>query len=115
VRYVFEHRYGSSRDGRRYGPWSAGHIEELDPTEAEWINRDSPGACAPEVAEPTMEAPVVPEPVEVLETVEAEVAVEPVAPTEPELVAEAEPAGEPRREAHPTRDRMNRGARNRTP
>lgn len=38
------HRYGASRDGRRFGPWEAGEVVDLDPADAEWIGRDSPGA-----------------------------------------------------------------------
>jgi sRNA-binding protein len=39
MRYLVTHRYGSST----YGPWAEGDHIELDPTEAEWVNHDSPG------------------------------------------------------------------------
>lgn len=42
--YTLNHAYGASRDGRRFGPWEAGETVELEPADAEWIERDSPGA-----------------------------------------------------------------------
>lgn len=43
-RYELNHAYGSARDGLRFGPWQAGEVVDLDPADAEWIERDSPGA-----------------------------------------------------------------------
>lgn len=39
--------YRSWRDGRVFGPWQAGEVVDLDDADADWINRDSPGALAP--------------------------------------------------------------------
>lgn len=44
IRYTLAHGYTAIRDGRRLGPWAAGEVVELDPADAEWIERDSPGA-----------------------------------------------------------------------
>lgn len=44
--YELNHTYAASRDGRRFGPWAAGEVVDLDPADAEWIERDSPGALA---------------------------------------------------------------------
>lgn len=41
--YRIGHSYCASRDGRQFGPWSAGDVVELDPADAEWVGRDSPG------------------------------------------------------------------------
>jgi hypothetical protein len=42
--YEAQWPYAASRDGRRFGPWAAGEVVDLDPADAEWVNRDSPGA-----------------------------------------------------------------------
>jgi hypothetical protein len=43
-RYTVAHRYTSTRDGQRYGPWQRGETVELSEADAAWVNRDSPGA-----------------------------------------------------------------------
>lgn len=50
--YAVRHGYAATRDGRRFGPWQAGDIVDLDPADAEWVERDSPGALAPAEAAP---------------------------------------------------------------
>lgn len=42
--YEVVHAYSSWRDGRRFGPWQAGEVVDLEPDDAEWVCRDSPGA-----------------------------------------------------------------------
>lgn len=49
-RYTVTQRYGSYRDGVRYGPYAKGDTVELTEPEAEWINRDAPGTLAEEAA-----------------------------------------------------------------
>lgn len=44
ARYTVAHGYFSIRDGITFGPWTAGESVELDPPDAQWIQRDSPGA-----------------------------------------------------------------------
>lgn len=44
--YEFQGNYESFRDGRRFGPWVAGDVVQLDPVDAEWVERDSPGVLA---------------------------------------------------------------------
>lgn len=44
--YTLNHAYSASRDGRQFGPWEAGETVELEPVDAEWIERDSPGALS---------------------------------------------------------------------
>jgi hypothetical protein len=41
-RYAILHRYGSGT----YGPWEIGTTVELLPSEADWVNHDSPGTLA---------------------------------------------------------------------
>lgn len=43
-RYKLNHAYRSFRDGVQYGPWLAGDEVELTDADAEWLERDSPGA-----------------------------------------------------------------------
>jgi len=43
ARYVVKRRYGSRRDGQQYGPWIAGTEVEMSESDADWVNRDSPG------------------------------------------------------------------------
>lgn len=42
--YEVVHAYGSWRDGRQFGPWQAGEVVDLEPEDADWVCRDSPGA-----------------------------------------------------------------------
>ena len=52
--YTLNHAYSAARDGRQFGPWEAGETVELEPVDAEWIARDSPGAlteATPKAAE----------------------------------------------------------------
>lgn len=44
--YEFQGSYEAFRDGRRFGPWVEGDVVQLDPADAEWIQRDSPGVLA---------------------------------------------------------------------
>lgn len=50
-RYLVNHNYRSFSDGRAYGPFEAGQTVELVETDAEWVNRDSPGCLSPEADE----------------------------------------------------------------
>lgn len=54
--YTVNHGYRSYRDGIQYGPYEAGTVIELTEADAEWLNRDSPGALTPVTAEPEREA-----------------------------------------------------------
>ncbi len=45
--HVISRAYRSARDGRVYGPWSAGDKVDLTQAEAEWLERDSPGVLEP--------------------------------------------------------------------
>lgn len=44
--YQVNHKYAATRDGRRFGPWQAGEVVDLEPADAEWVERDSPGALS---------------------------------------------------------------------
>lgn len=44
--YRLNHAYTARRDGVTFGPWQAGETVDLEPADAEWIERDSPGALA---------------------------------------------------------------------
>lgn len=44
MRYTVNHDYRAYRDGRQLGPWEKGAEIEIDEPDAEWVNRDSPGA-----------------------------------------------------------------------
>lgn len=46
MRYEVKHAYASTRDGLRFGPWKPGEVVELEPADAEWILRDSPGSLS---------------------------------------------------------------------
>lgn len=48
--YIVNHAYRALRDGAVYGPYVPGTTVELDPADAEWVNRDSPGALSPVAA-----------------------------------------------------------------
>lgn len=48
--YTVQHNYRSTRDGQEFGPWTAGDVVQLDQADADWVNRDSPGALT--AAEP---------------------------------------------------------------
>lgn len=50
--YTVVHAYGARRDGRQFGPWQPGEVVDLDPADAEWVLRDSPGALEPADAAP---------------------------------------------------------------
>jgi len=43
AKYTVNHTYRSRRDGVDFGPYEPGAVVELDPADAEWVNRDSPG------------------------------------------------------------------------
>ena len=59
--FTVQHAYSARRDGRQFGPWSAGDSVDLDPGDAEWIERDSPGALqADPPAAPAREKPPTP-------------------------------------------------------
>lgn len=56
--YKLGHDYEAYRDGQRFGPWTAGGLVELDDADAEWVERDSPGALsAVKDAKPTPQGP----------------------------------------------------------
>lgn len=57
ARYTIAHPYRSSRDGVAFGPWEAGETVELDTTDAEWLERDSPGVLVAESEAPARQAP----------------------------------------------------------
>lgn len=63
ARYTVNHSYRSFSDGKQHGPYEPGTVVELEPVDAEWVNRDSPG-CLTEVAaaveEPARQAPTAP-------------------------------------------------------
>ncbi len=44
--YEFHGNYEAFRDGRRFGPWVEGDRVHLDPADAAWIDRDSPGVLS---------------------------------------------------------------------
>lgn len=44
--YKLNHAYEAYRDGQRFGPWAAGDTVNLDVADAEWVERDSPGALS---------------------------------------------------------------------
>lgn len=44
--YVFNWSYEAYRDGTRYGPWESGAVVHLDAPDADWVERDSPGALS---------------------------------------------------------------------
>ncbi len=48
ARYQVNHSYSAYRDGTSLGPWVEGDVVELDDGDAEWVERDSPGALTPE-------------------------------------------------------------------
>lgn len=48
ARYTLRHGYASNHNGRTFGPWAAGDVVEFDEADAEWVERDSPGALEPE-------------------------------------------------------------------
>lgn len=47
--FIVNHRYAANRDGKTFGPYAPGDFVELEDGEADWINRDSPGALHPAV------------------------------------------------------------------
>jgi hypothetical protein len=52
AQYAVVHAYTAQRDGQRFGPWQAGDVIDLDPADADWVNRDSPGCLQPADAAP---------------------------------------------------------------
>ena len=50
--YKVHHAYRSRRDGVDYGPYEPGSTVDLEPADAEWVNRDSPGCLTRVRAEP---------------------------------------------------------------
>lgn len=102
--YVVNHRYASSRDGQKLGPWRAGQRVRLDPADAAWINHDSPGA----LSEPAGEAGPG------SETAGVKLAEElPESPESEEKPEEEEPA-KPARQAKPARNRQHKGGTDRS-
>lgn len=55
--YRVNHAYRAWRDGRQFGPYEPDTIVDLDPADADWVNRDSPGALSPAQPEPEPQAP----------------------------------------------------------
>lgn len=51
ARFTVQHKYASSHNGRQFGPWVKGEEIDLDAPDAEWVERDSPGALEPAEAE----------------------------------------------------------------
>lgn len=45
--YKVNHRYSAFRDGARFGPYEPGTVVDLEESDAEWVNRDSPGTLSP--------------------------------------------------------------------
>lgn len=41
--FEVQHAYTARRDGQQFGPWVEGDHVELEPADAEWVERDSPG------------------------------------------------------------------------
>lgn len=79
--YTIRHRYHAYRDGQQYGPWVEGDRVQLAEADADWVNRDSPGAL---------------------------VEIEAKAPAKPPAEEKAPAAGKPpaaNRRARPARDR----------
>lgn len=56
-RWVVNHPYWSWRDGQQWGPWVEGDVVDLADVDAEWVNRDSPGALVAEGAPEPESAP----------------------------------------------------------
>lgn len=56
--YVLNWPYEAYRDGTRYGPWAVGAVVNLDEADAEWVERDSPGALSKSVAAGPADTPV---------------------------------------------------------
>lgn len=52
ARYQVQHPYAAFRDGRQFGPWDTGEQVELDPVDADWVNRDSPGTLTEPKSQP---------------------------------------------------------------
>lgn len=42
--FQVNHAYTARRDGKTLGPWVKGDSIDIDPADAEWVERDSPGA-----------------------------------------------------------------------
>lgn len=50
--FELNHAYSARRDGRQFGPWQAGEVVDLEQADAEWVERDSPGALRQPRPEP---------------------------------------------------------------
>lgn len=50
--FTVVHDYAAQRDGQRFGPWQAGDVIDLEPADAEWVLRDSPGSLTAVEAAP---------------------------------------------------------------
>lgn len=59
-RYKVGHAYASNHNGRQFGPWEPGAEVEVDLVDAEWVNRDSPGALVERETRPHPEGPQTP-------------------------------------------------------
>lgn len=57
-RYKITRDYAAVRDGRWFGPWSTGSEVDLEAPDAQWVNRDSPGALEPAGDEKASDEPV---------------------------------------------------------
>lgn len=131
--YKLNHGYEAYRDGQRFGPWAAGDTVNLDVADADWVERDSPGAltvAAHEVrsgpAEPVPAAgarPRVggdPELAEAAAVAQERVHAEAAArgkPDEPAVEGDDqadEDEADPKRAKRPARDRQHRGGSNRS-
>lgn len=100
-KYEVNHRYQSYRDGAQYGPYEPGTVIDLDDVDAEWVNRDSPGALSPVGLEPAL----IPAPQ--LSEVDEDTA-DPGEEDSPESDEDTE------RAAPPARNRQHKGGRNRS-
>jgi hypothetical protein len=61
--FTAQRSYSSRRDGRQFGPWAAGETVDLDPEDAAWVERDSPGClrAVPPAAAETRQKPPLPD------------------------------------------------------
>lgn len=59
--YTVNHAYRALRDGAVFGPYEPGTTVDLDPADAEWVNRDSPGCLTGVDAAPAVTETVEPE------------------------------------------------------
>jgi hypothetical protein len=52
MEFTVVHAYTARRDGLQFGPWQPGDVVNLEPADAEWVLRDSPGSLTPVDAGP---------------------------------------------------------------